>query len=99
MERRPIQYAAGSLAGSAFIAVTQILTRDTLDWSLWATVTLFAVSIPFQVILFFAPVPPSRHKAQGFAQLHSVRPRERQSNAARTLCQAATEMHFPVRKE
>ena len=68
MERRPIQYAAGSLAGSAFVAVTQILTRDTLDWSLWAAVILFAVSIPFQVILFFARVPPSRHKSLSLSQ-------------------------------
>jgi hypothetical protein len=58
MERRPIRYAAGSLAGSAFIAVTQILTRDSLDISLWIALAIFAVTIPFQIVLFFARVPP-----------------------------------------
>jgi len=68
MERRPIQYAAGSLAASAFIAVTQILTRDTFDRSLWVALAVFAVMIPFQIILFFMPVPPAREKALSLSQ-------------------------------
>lgn len=57
MERRPIQYAAGSLAGSAFIAVTQILTGVTLDIPLYIALALFAANIPLQIIFFFIPVP------------------------------------------
>jgi len=56
-ERGPIQYAAGSLAASAFVATTQILTRDSLDLPLQVAVVLFAVNIPFQIILFFWPIP------------------------------------------
>lgn len=65
---RKIQYAAGSLAASAFISVTQILTRDTLDWPLRVAVTVFALTIPFQIIIFFAPLPPSRRKALSLSQ-------------------------------
>jgi hypothetical protein len=45
------------LAASAFVATTQILTRDTLDLPLLIAVVLFAVNIPFQVMLFFMPIP------------------------------------------
>lgn len=68
MERRPIQYAAGSLAASAFVAVTQILTRDTLDLPLLVAITAFALAMPFQIILFFAPPPPHRDKAFSSSQ-------------------------------
>jgi hypothetical protein len=68
MERRPIQYAAGSLAASAFVAVTQILTRDTVDLPLRIAVAAFAFAMPFQIVLFFAPLPPSRHKALSLSQ-------------------------------
>jgi hypothetical protein len=57
MERQPIQQAAGSLAASAFVATTQILTRDSLDLPLQVALVLFAVNIPFQIILFFMPIP------------------------------------------
>jgi hypothetical protein len=57
MERQPIQQAAGSLAASAFVATTQILTRDSLDLPLQIALVLFAVNIPFQIILFFMPIP------------------------------------------
>ena len=57
MEREPIQYAAGSLAASAFIATTQILTGVPLDLSLYVALAAFAVSIPFQIIIFFMRVP------------------------------------------
>ena len=56
-ERRPIQYAAGTLAASAFVAVTQILAGATLDVPLYVALTLFAANIPFQVMLFFMPLP------------------------------------------
>jgi len=57
MERRPIQYAAGTLAGSAFIATTQILTGVPLDLPLYFALVAFAINIPFQIILFFVPIP------------------------------------------
>jgi len=57
MEREPIQYAAGSLAASAFIATTQILTGVPLDLSLYVALVAFAISIPFQIIIFFMRVP------------------------------------------
>jgi len=68
MERRPIQYSAGTLAASAFIAVTQILTRDTLDTASWIAMIVFAVSIPFQIVLFFSPVPPARYRGFSSSQ-------------------------------
>jgi hypothetical protein len=65
MERRPIQKAAGSLAASAFVAVTQILTRDIPDTALLLATIVFAVGIPFQIIFFFTPIPRAPH--QGFS--------------------------------
>ncbi len=60
MERQPMQPAAGGLAASAFIAVTQILTRtDALDLPLIIALTLFAAMIPFQIFIFYAPPPPA----------------------------------------
>jgi hypothetical protein len=59
-ERVPIQYAAGSLAASAFVAATQILTGVTLDVPLYIALAAFAANIPFQIILFFMPVPQVR---------------------------------------
>lgn len=55
-ERRPIQYAAGTLAASAFVAVTQILAGATLDTPLYLALTAFALNIPFQIIIFFMPI-------------------------------------------
>ena len=57
MERSPLQYAAGALAGSAFVATTQILTGVPLDLPLYVALTAFAVNIPFQIIIFFMPIP------------------------------------------
>jgi energy-converting hydrogenase Eha subunit A len=60
---RPISYAAGALAGSAFVAVTQILaTGAALDTPLYIALTLFAATIPFQFFIAFTPViePPLR---------------------------------------
>src|SRR5215471_10150681 len=57
MKRTPLQYAAGTLAGSAFIATTQILTGVALDLPLYIALTAFAVNIPFQIIIWFMPVP------------------------------------------
>jgi hypothetical protein len=57
MERTSIQYAAGTLAGSAFIATTQILTGGALDLPLYVALVAFAINIPFQIIIFFWPVP------------------------------------------
>ena len=65
MERRPIQYAAGTLAASAFIATTQILTRDSFDLSLKIALAAFAINIPFQIILFFMPLPSSSVEEAG----------------------------------
>jgi hypothetical protein len=64
MERTPLQYAAGTLAGSAFIATTQILTGVALDLPLYVALAAFATNIPFQIILFFMPVPFSIEEAQ-----------------------------------
>jgi hypothetical protein len=70
MERRPLQYAAGSLAGSAFIATTQILTGVALDIPLIIALALFAAMMPFQIILFFMPVPPAR--TQGLSRSQTL---------------------------
>jgi len=64
MERTPLQYAAGTLAGSAFIATTQILTGVALDLPLFIALTAFAVNIPFQIIIFFIPAPLTVKQAQ-----------------------------------
>ena len=64
MERSPLQYGAGSLAASAFIAVTQILTGVTLDVPLYIALALFGANIPFQIILFFMPVPLTIRETQ-----------------------------------
>jgi hypothetical protein len=64
MQRTPIQYAAGTLAGSAFIATTQILTGVALDLPLYVALVAFAINIPFQVVFFFMPVPFSIKEAQ-----------------------------------
>jgi hypothetical protein len=63
-ERVPLQYAAGSLAASAFIAVTQILTGVTIDVPLYIALAAFAANIPFQIILFFMPNPLSIEEVQ-----------------------------------
>jgi hypothetical protein len=55
-ERRSIQTAAASLAASAFIATTQILTHDSVDLALQIALVLFAVNIPFQILLFLTPI-------------------------------------------
>ena len=57
MERTPLQYAAGTLAGSAFIATTQILTGVALDLPLYVALVAFAINIPFQIMIFFMPIP------------------------------------------
>src|SRR4030095_15617976 len=57
MERTPLQYAAGALAGSAFVATTQILTGVPLDLPLYVALVAFAINIPFQIIIFFMPIP------------------------------------------
>ncbi len=49
MERSPLQYAAGSLAASAFIV--------PLDVPLYIALAAFAANIPFQIIFFFMPIP------------------------------------------
>jgi len=52
-DRTPIQYAAGSLAASAFVAVTQILAGAApLDLPLHIALVAFAINIPFQIFLF-----------------------------------------------
>jgi hypothetical protein len=53
MERRTwIQYSAGTLAGSAFIATTQILTGVKPDLPLYVALVALAINIPFQIIIF-----------------------------------------------
>lgn len=68
-ERRPIQYAAGSLAASAVVAVTQILAGATLDLPLYIALTAFAANIPFQIILFFMPVAIPREPVMSWPQI------------------------------
>jgi hypothetical protein len=69
MERTPLQYAAGTLAGSAFIATTQILTGVALDLPLYVALVAFAINIPFQIIIFLMPVPLSIKEVQ---RLHAT---------------------------
>jgi hypothetical protein len=64
MERRPIQYAAGSLAASAFIATTQILTVVKLDLPLYVALVAFAINIPFQIFIFLHRIPISIEEGQ-----------------------------------
>jgi len=65
MERSSlIQYAAGALAGSAFVATTQILTGVPLDLPLYVALVAFAVNIPFQIMIFFMPIPLTVKQAQ-----------------------------------
>jgi predicted outer membrane lipoprotein len=64
MERTPLQYAAGALAGSAFIATAQILTVVPLDLPLYVALAAFAVNIPFQIIIFFMRVPLNIERTQ-----------------------------------
>jgi hypothetical protein len=61
MERTALQYAAGTLAGSAFIATTQILTGVALDLPLYVALVAFAINIPFQIFIFFMPTPLLQH--------------------------------------
>jgi hypothetical protein len=56
MERTPLQYAAGTLAGSAFIATTQILTGVALDLPLYLALVAFAINIPFQISFSLCPL-------------------------------------------
>jgi hypothetical protein len=72
MERTPIQYAAGTLAGSAFIATTQILTGVALDVPLYVALVAFAINIPFQIIIFLMPVPTIRKIEHLSEQLHAT---------------------------
>ena len=66
MERESlIRNGAGTLAGSAFVATTQILAGVApLDLPLYVALTAFAVNIPFQTIIFFMPVPLTAKQAQ-----------------------------------
>jgi hypothetical protein len=64
MERTALQYAAGTLAGSAFIATTQFLTGVALDLPLYVALVAFAINIPFQIIIFFVPIPLSIKETQ-----------------------------------
>ena len=59
-----IQYAAGTLAGSAFIATTQILAGPKLDLPLYVALVAFAINIPFQIFIFFTPIPLTVKEAQ-----------------------------------
>ena len=45
------------MAGSAFIATTQILTGVRLDLPLYVALVAFAINIPFQIIIFLVPHP------------------------------------------
>jgi predicted outer membrane lipoprotein len=64
MERQPIQYAAGSLAASAFIATTQILTGAKLDLALYVALVAFTINIPFQILIFYMRAPINIGEAQ-----------------------------------
>ena len=64
MERGPIQHAAGGLAGAAFIATTQILTGVKLDLPLYVALVAFAINIPFQLLIFYMPIPTTIEEAQ-----------------------------------
>lgn len=57
MKSGPIETFSASLAGACFVALTQLLTRDTLAPPLRASVALFSIAIPFLVIFVLLPVP------------------------------------------
>jgi hypothetical protein len=63
----PIETFSASLAGGCFVALTQLLTRDTLAPALRASVALFSITIPFLVIFALLPVPE-----EPFRELHAV---------------------------
>jgi len=63
-DRHPLQYIAGSLAGSAFIAVTQILTGVKLDLPLYVALVAFAINIPFQILSHLMRIPTSSEEAR-----------------------------------
>jgi hypothetical protein len=91
----PFQYAAGTLAASAFITVTQILTGVALDLPLMIALALFATNIPPQAMLFFTPAPESVPKDANFSQAEWVYWRLQQVSTTLILLGfAATFWHF-----
>ena len=69
MSERPIQYAAGTLAASGFIAVTQILAGAALDIPLYVALIAFAINIPLQIVVFFAPVAGATEPVMSWPQI------------------------------
>jgi hypothetical protein len=53
----PIETFSASLAGACFVALTQLLTRDTLAPALRTSAALFSIAIPFLVIFALLPLP------------------------------------------
>ena len=64
MKSGPIETFSASLAGACFVALTQLLTRDTLAPALRASVALFSIAIPFLVIFAVLPVPEEQFREQ-----------------------------------
>jgi hypothetical protein len=57
MDDRNISHLiSGGMAAAAFVAVTQIVTRDELDCSLQTAVTIFALTIPVLIYLWIDPL-------------------------------------------
>jgi hypothetical protein len=63
----PIETFSAALAGACFVALTQLLTRDTIAPALRASVALFSIAIPFLVIFALLPVP-----GEPFRELHAL---------------------------
>jgi hypothetical protein len=58
----PLKAFSGSLAGGCFVALTQLLTRDTVPPLLRAAVGLFSLAIPFLLIFALLDVPRHRFR-------------------------------------
>jgi len=55
--RNTLQYVSGAIAASGFVAVTQLVTRDTLSDSLKLAILFFSVSTPTLGIFSFVEAP------------------------------------------
>lgn len=51
-----LRNVSGGLAAASFVVVTQVCTRDSLDWWLKSSVFIFAFTIPFLVGFWMKPL-------------------------------------------
>ena len=53
----PYETFSAALAGACFVALTQLVTRQTLTPTLQVSVALFSIAIPFLVTFAVVPIP------------------------------------------